>query len=134
MHQSIHNSFSNISANQSYAIDDVVAELQRVQQSFKNALTHSFETALISAERPRLPERSLSAFNLSKRMAENFIKYGEAIMATEELKKEGVTRIVMNPQRDLCDQVIAAAKNIDAKLPHKSVSAELHDAESIGEP
>jgi hypothetical protein len=140
MHPNVHRSFSNISANQTYDMDDVLSELKRSRSCWLDGLKSSFDVASKAAENCV----SISNFYLNpSNSARLFLHYHNAVVVAENLKKSGVTTVVMNPRKDLCDQIIAMATRENCSKVNLSDSTgvgvqaaqqRLRGAGSLGEP
>lgn len=126
--ENIHYSFSNICAKQKFDLDDVIDELRRVYNKREKALAISFSgvsNAVDSMIYPPEPQRS-----------DEFIRYHNALIVAESLRKSGKTDISLNPKQDMCEQILAMAH------PNMRVTGQwmgtkfpaLRGAGSLGEP
>jgi len=104
MAQGVHHSFSNISADQTYRLDDVISELKRVRGCYFDAVKRDFELASNCLDQNQLIESYISFQSTG-----NFLEYQNAYVVAQKMKEKGQETIVLNPKRSLTDQVLALA-------------------------
>ena len=114
MSPSIHSSFSNVHADQTYSIDQIITELQRMRDNRLKALSEEFERVQngIANDEPLFP------YNHS---FQNLEETHNAYFIAKEMKRSGITNIKLNPAKDMNSQILAQADqlDIDPNIKHK---------------
>lgn len=124
MSQNLHSTFSNLSANQEFALDDVIQELKRLRGCHMDALKSSvkiFESAIES--NTVLPTRTGLEFNPKGEIW----GYHNAVLVAESMKEHGVKTLTLNPKHSLVDQMFSLTSS---GVCDKKIVSELYVARS----
>ncbi len=112
VNSTVHQTFSAISANQDFDLDDVIQQLKKLHGDNSHLFKKYFNALTDGMEKGEPVEHN----EYSVRRLESLVKCHNAIIVAESMKKTGATTITLNPKKELMDQVIARAPGLDFNM------------------
>lgn len=109
VNSTIHQTFAAISANQEFALDDVITELKALHDHNAQKFKEYFNALNDGVEKGQLVKYD----KYVAQDLENLVKCHNARIVAETMKKNGEQTITLNPKKELMDQVLTNAHRLN---------------------